>query len=125
MIKPLGTVSPVLRGLRDDTYVFLFSDPLLTELVDVLNQPRIRDKHGLTPEDIEPIVAFILSRGEAVVSKRRITICHDPKDNVFLKVAAEISTNMIVSGDNDLLSLGAFEGIPIAPQVKFYTPFFV
>jgi len=119
VIKPLGTVGPVLRRLRDGAYVLLYSEPLLTELVDVLNQPRIRDKYSLTPEDIKTIVALILLRGETVVPKRRITICRDPKDNMFLEAAADGSANMIVSGDDDLLSLEAFEGIPIATPADF------
>lgn len=119
VIKQLGTVGPVLRCLRDGAYALLRSEPLLTELVDVLNPPRIRDKYGLAPEDIETIMALILLRGEAVVPKRRITICRDPKDNMFLEAAADGSGYMIVSGDDDLLSPETFEGIPIVTPAEF------
>jgi putative PIN family toxin of toxin-antitoxin system len=97
----------------------LYSDPILAELVDVLNRPRIRDKYGLAPEDIETLVALILLRGESVVPTRRITICRDPKDNMFLEVASDGSADMIVSGDDDLLSLETFEGIPITTPSEF------
>jgi putative PIN family toxin of toxin-antitoxin system len=123
VIKPLGTVGPVLRRLRDGDYVLLSSEPILTELVDVLNRPHIRDKYGLAPEDIGTIVALILLRGEAVVPKRRITICRDPKDNMFLEAAAAGSADFIVSGDDDLLDLEAFEGIPIVKPFEFLADF--
>lgn len=59
---------------------------------DNLNRPRIRDKYGLRQDDIETVVALILMRSEAVVPSRRITICCDPKDNVFLEAAADRDT---------------------------------
>lgn len=118
-IKPLGTVGPVLGHLSNGDYVVLYSEPILTELVDVLNRPRIRDKYGLAPEDIETVLGLVLLRGEAVVPKRRITICRDPKDNMFLEAAADGNADMIVSGDDDLLDLGAFEGIPITTPSEF------
>jgi len=119
VIKPLGTVGPVLRRLRDGAYVLIYSEPLLTELVDVLNRPRIKDKYRLAPEDIETIVALILLRGEAIVPRRRITICRDPKDNMFLEAAADGMADAIVSGDDDLLELNDFEGIPIVTPAEF------
>lgn len=119
VIKPLGTVGPVLRRLRDGDYVLIFSEPLLTELVDVLNRPRIKEKYGLAPDDIETIVALILLRGEAVVPTRRITICRDPEDNMFLEAAVDGGADIIVSGDDDLLQIEAFEGIPIVRPGEF------
>jgi len=119
LIKPLGTVGPVLRYLRDGAYVLIYSEPLLTELVDVLNRPRIREKYSLSSEDIETVMALILLRGELVVPKRRITVCRDSQDNMFLEAAADGNANMIVSGDDDLLSLEEFEGIPIITPIEF------
>jgi predicted nucleic acid-binding protein len=59
-------------------------------------------------------VGLVLLRGEAVVPKRRITICRDPKDNMFLEAAADGNADIIISGDDDLLDLGAFEGVPVS-----------
>ena len=119
VIKPLGTVGPVLRRLRDGDYILVYSEPLITEFVDVLNRPRIKDKYGLAPEDIETVVALILLRGEAVVPTRRITICRDPDDNMFLEAAVDGGADIIVSGDDDLLEIEAFEGIPIVTPGEF------
>ena len=51
VIKPRGTVGPVLRQLRNGAYLLLYSDPLLAEMADVLARPRLRAKYGLTSED--------------------------------------------------------------------------
>jgi len=64
-------------------------------------------------------VALILLRGETVVPKRRITICRDPKDNMFLEAAVDGGADDFVGGDDDLLHLEAFEGIPIITPAEF------
>ena len=56
VIMPHGTVDPVLLRLRNGGYAFLYSEGTLTELVDVLNRPRLRDKYGLTDADTRTVV---------------------------------------------------------------------
>ena len=119
LIMPHGTVGPVLLRLRQGDYVLLYAQPLLEELVDVLNRPRIRQKYRLTDRDIETVIGFILLRGEAVVPQEQIAACRDPKDDKFLEVAVSGKADVIVSGDEDLLVLHPFAGIPILPPVAF------
>ena len=119
LIKPQGTVGPVLTRLRDGDYTLLYAEPLLDELVAKLALPRIRDKYHLTDEDVEAVLALILLRGEPVVPQRRITACRDPKDNVVLEVAVAGEADYIVTGDNDLLVLHPFEGVPIVGPAEF------
>jgi predicted nucleic acid-binding protein len=40
-------------------------------------------------------------------------VCRDPDDDAVLALGIAAQADMIVSGDDDLLSLGNFEGIPI------------
>ena len=40
-------------------------------------------------------------------------VCRDPDDDAVLALAIAAKVELIVSGDNDLLSLGSFQGIPI------------
>ena len=119
LIKPNGTVGPVLLCLRHGDYTLLYARSLLEELIDVLNRPRIRKKYGLTDQDIQVVVSLILLRGEALVPDDRITACRDPKDNKLLAVAVAGQADVIVSGDQDLLVLHPFAGIPIVPPVTF------
>ena len=119
LIKPQGTVGPVLQGLRNTDYQLLYSDPLLAELAEVLARPRLRAKYSLTTEDIATVLSLILLRGEPVVPARRIGVCRDPTDNMVLEAAVAGQADAIVSGDNDLLTLNPFEGIPILSPAAF------
>jgi len=111
LIKPDGTVGPVVKALRDAHFVFLYSDALLAELVDVLRRPRLRDKVGLAEADVETIVALVLLRGEPFTPTRRIAACRDPKDDMLLELAVAGRADVIVSGDEDLLVLDPFGGM--------------
>ena len=42
-------------------------------------------------------------------------VCRDPDDDEVLAVALGGRVDLIISGDNDLLALRAYEGIPIVP----------
>ena len=48
-----------------------------------------------------------------------ITDCRDPADNMFLELAVEGQADIIISGDNDLLSLNPFRGIKIITAAEF------
>lgn len=119
LIMPHGTVGPVLLRLRRGDYTLLYAPALLAELVDVLNRPRIRNKYGLSEDDIKTVLRLLLLRGEAVTPTQTITACRDPKDNKFLEIAVAGKADAICSGDEDLLVLSPFEGIPIIPPAKF------
>lgn len=119
LIKPNGTVGPVLSLLRDGRYVLLYSEQLLEELVDVLARPRLRNKYPLSDETVEAMLQLILLRGEKVRPQRKIRLCRDPKDDMFLEVAMAGQAAIIVSGDEDLLTLNPFESIPIVPPRDF------
>ena len=119
VIKPTGSVGPVLERLRDKDYLLIYSEPLLSEFVDVINRPRIRDKYHITAEDISTVVALLILRGREIRSVERIEICRDPKDNMVLEAAIAGEAQVIVSGDEDLLSLDPFRGISIVSPSKF------
>jgi len=119
LIRPNGKTGAILQHLRQGDYVFLYAQPLLEELADVLMRPRIRDKYGVTEDDIKAVLALLLLRGEAVIVKHTITACRDPKDNKFLEVAVAGKADLIVSGDKDLLVLHPFEGISVISPTEF------
>jgi putative PIN family toxin of toxin-antitoxin system len=119
VIKPTGSVGPVLGRLRDEDYLLIYSEPLLSEFIDVINRPRIRDKYHITPEEISTVVALLILRGREIRSVERIEMCRDPKDNMVLEAAVAAEAQVIVSGDEDLLTLDPFRGTPIVSPSKF------
>jgi putative PIN family toxin of toxin-antitoxin system len=119
LIRPRGSVGPVLLRLRMGHYTLLYTQLLLEELVDVLSRPRIRNKYGVTEDDVKTVMALLLLRGEAVSVNQTLTVCRDPNDNKFLEAAMAGKADVIVSGDEDLLVLAPFNGISIISPAEF------
>jgi putative PIN family toxin of toxin-antitoxin system len=116
MIKPTGTVGPVIRRLRDGDYMLVYSQPLIDELLEKLALPRIRQKYHLGEQDVDDLLALIALRGELIAPTRTVKVCRDPKDDMFIEAAIAGNAAVIVTGDQDLLTLKKFE------SVQFITP---
>jgi putative PIN family toxin of toxin-antitoxin system len=119
LLKPKGSVGPVVDLLRDGRYVFLYSDATLNELIDVLGRPRMIHRYGITLADIEALCDLLIRRGEPIQPTFAIAACRDPKDNKFLELAVAGRADVIVTADEDLEVLDPFEGIPMIQPSEF------
>ena len=119
VIKPSGRVGPVLQRLRRREYSLLISRATLDEFTQVIFRPHLRKKYGLTDRVLRSTIRLIVLRSELVHPGRRIAISRDPHDDKFLEVAVGGNADVVVSGDEDLLTLTAFEGIPLIPPSRF------
>lgn len=107
-----GPPARILRACRAGRFSLFTSPQLLEELTRVLAYPKLKviAKH---PE--LPLILEWLHAPERVVFPRRAVeiIKVDPSDNRVLEAAVEAGVEAIISGDEHLLRLGAFEEIPI------------
>jgi uncharacterized protein len=111
---PARIVEAVLAG----ELMLVTSSSLLAELRRVLAYPklakvilegeRLADLVEMSSIVIEPVSVF-----DAV---------EDESDNRVLEAAVDGAADYIVSGDEHLLTLGAFRGIPIVTPSEFVTP---
>jgi len=95
----------------------LLSLAVINELNDVLS----REKFDRYVQEKERIQFLIILVQEAIFVEitETITECRDPKDNKFLELAVSGAATCIVSGDEDLLSLNPFRGIPVITPRAF------
>lgn len=119
LIKPDGTVGPVLKRLRRQNYLFVYSRPMLDELLNKLMLPRIRVKYHLDPDVIQTLLEVIARNGMYVEPTGRISVCRDVKDNMILEAAIAGRADCIVSTDEDLIVLSPYEGIPVVSPAQF------
>lgn len=119
VIRPQGTVGPVILRLRAGAYRLITSQPILEELVDVLARPRIRRKYGVTEAMVAILLDLIALRGLEVRPERAIRACRDPDDDIFLEAAVAGGADFLVTGDGDLLDLDPFETVRIVRPAEF------
>jgi len=119
VIKPRGSVGPIIAALRSRLFMLVLSEPLLRELLSTMALPRIRGKYHLTDEDIRDYVAFLSLHSVMVEPLHTLLLCRDESDNKVLEAALTGGVDFIVTSDEDLLVLDPFEGIRIVPAVRF------
>ena len=95
----------------------LISSATQSELDDVLLRNRF-DRH-LHRERRREFLNLVVQEAELVEISQSITACRDPKDDKFLELPVSGQATHIVSGDNDLLTLHPFRGIPILTPLSF------
>jgi putative PIN family toxin of toxin-antitoxin system len=95
----------------------LISAPTLLELAEVLGRDKL-NKY-LLEEERASFLVELLKEVELVEVSQQVTDCRDAEDNKFLELAISGKADYIVSGDNDLLVLNPFRGIPILTPREF------
>ena len=119
LIRPQGRTGAVLQALKDTRFTLIYSTDILVEIIDVLGREKFRSKYHISPDDIAALIDLIRLRGELVIPSQKLTVCRDPKDDIFLEAALEGKAEYIVSGDFDLLDMKSFENIPILRVAEF------
>jgi putative PIN family toxin of toxin-antitoxin system len=95
----------------------LLSDATFAELSEVLARPRF-DRY-VAREQREQFLVTFLRDATLVQTPGLLQACRDPKDDKFLDLAVHGNASCIVTGDQDLLVLHPFRGIPILTPAQF------
>jgi putative PIN family toxin of toxin-antitoxin system len=115
LIFPGGPPEAFYRLALERRIELVTSRPLLAELGRLLSE-----KFGWEPDRAEGAVGQLIRLAEIVEPGEVVSeIEADPADDRVLVAAAEGKADAIVSGDNHLLALGTWRGIPIHPPAAF------
>ena len=94
-----------------DRGTILLSASLGKEINDVLGRKKFA--HYVTPKEREQFLEALVRESELVEITETVQVCRDPKDDRVLELAINGIASFIVTGDQDLLVLNPFRGIPI------------
>lgn len=100
-----------------DQAEIIISTPVLLELAEVLARDKL-NKY-LTEQERMRFLVALLKESELVEIREQISDCRDPNDNKFLELAVCGNADVLVTGDDDLLVLDPFRGIPILTPRDF------
>lgn len=110
---PPGQVLSLARSGRISIYT---SRVLLDELSEVLRRPKFSPYVKRTGRTVDTLIRdyrrLTLRARNSQLTKQ---VSRDAADDAVLACALAIRAELIVSGDDDLLSLKAFRGIVIVP----------
>jgi uncharacterized protein len=109
----------LLEQVRAGTVSLVSSPALLAELADVIGRAKFDAILNRTGTSRERSLAEVRQLAEVIEPPPLPQpVCRDPDDDQVLALAVAAKVEVIVSGDNDLLSLGSFEGIAIVAPVE-------
>ena len=109
-----GTPRALLEHVRNGTVTLISSQALLAELARVLERPKFDVILLRTNTPRAQSLAEVRQLAEVIDPPPLVQpVCRDPDDDALLALAIAAQADLLISGDDDLLSLGSFEGIPI------------
>lgn len=97
--------------------ILLVSHATMNELADVLSQPKF-DRYVTVRQRIQ-FIRLIVNLAEFVPIVQTVRECRDPKDDKFLEVALNGRADVIITGDQDLLSMNPWREIEILTPVDY------
>lgn len=109
-----GPPYALLEQVRSGELTFISSPELLAELAEVLARPKFDAIVKRSNSSREQMLLQVRMLAEVIDPPPLIKpVCRDPDDDAVLVLAVAAQADLIVSGDEDLLSLQRFEGVPI------------
>ena len=124
IIRPDGHPAQIVKLWRIGLIEVAISPFILEEFEAVVHRPRIQQRYNLSDADIAEYLEVL--RTFAVIVPGTITVNavpNDPDDNIIIACAIEAEVDMITSGDQHLLSLGSYQGVPIIKAVEFLSSY--
>lgn len=112
-----GVASRLVPLWQSRRITVLVSKSILSEYLRVLGYPKFDLGEGEIRDLIEE---ELLPYAEAIVVRRSLpAVCRDPEDMKFLECAVAGRAEYLITGDQDLRSIGSYRGITIATAGEF------
>jgi putative PIN family toxin of toxin-antitoxin system len=120
IISPTGPPRRILMGWQRREFELVVSPTILDEVARTLRQPRIARRYHVTAQDATELGRLLTTRSILLTDVPPIPpTARDPADDHNLALARAGHADHIVSGDDDLLSLGRYADIPIFPPAAY------
>lgn len=125
LLNPHGFPAKLRQSFENGLFVPVVSEPLLLELAEVLSRPRIKDKYGISSNDIEELLVLIEERSDHVMLAGDIAVCRDKNDNFIIETAIKGAAAYLVTRDDDIKfdpTIAAFlskQGIGVYSVARF------
>jgi uncharacterized protein len=118
-IRPSGPPGQIAIALLGQRFELSLSPVIIEEVERALALPKIR-KYLREPKEALRWLADIVAIADLVQDTGKVVgVCRDPADDAVLAAAVEGRVGAIVTGDDDLLALGEYQGIDIVTPRRF------
>ena len=120
-----GMPNQIVKLARSGQITAIVSIEILNELRNTLGYPKLQAQLSRLGETAETLLQAIEEVSVCVMAETVVVPeLRDPKDAIILAAALAGNAEVIVTGDQDLLVLGKFEGVEIVTPVDFLARYF-
>jgi len=121
LLVKVGLPAQILDAWRKRQFILVTSPSIIAEIHATLSYTHIRRKYEVSKEEIDELITLLEQDSLLVPGNTKVinAIAKDPADEKVLVCATEAKVDFIVSGDQHLLDLGIYQGIPILTARQF------
>jgi len=106
-----GKPRALLNTIITKNHKLIVSRKIIEEFVGITAEPRIRKY--VTREEVERFLHNLSAVSKMVPVRTKVKVVRDEKDNPILATAHDGHAHYLVTGDDDLLTLGKFRKVKI------------
>ena len=114
-----GPQRRLIDAWRARAFLLVLGPSQIEEIDDVLRRPRLTRRYPIDPADREALAHLLRTDALTLPSAPREGVCRDADDDALLACAAAAAVPYLVTGDEDLLSVGAHRGVRIVTAREF------
>ncbi|MBI2358534.1 MAG: putative toxin-antitoxin system toxin component, PIN family [Deltaproteobacteria bacterium] len=116
-----GIPHQIIRGAEAGDFVPVTIPAIMDEVREALSRPKFAPRIAALNTSVGELMESLLSIVEVIHEPRlEPVIPQDPDDDKILACAVASRAQWIVSGDNHLLALRRYRGIPIGTPKQFW-----
>jgi putative PIN family toxin of toxin-antitoxin system len=92
----------MLEAVRAGRFTPIVCPLMQRELTVVLTRPALARRYHIRPNLVADIVLLTSQRGRWIPDPEVVSVCRDPRDDIFIAVAVASNADYIVTRDDDL-----------------------
>ncbi|MES0361288.1 MAG: putative toxin-antitoxin system toxin component, PIN family [Anaerolineales bacterium] len=120
IISSKGSPDRIMELWEEERFKVVISPEIIGELGKVIHYPKIQEKYHLPGQYVAQFLELISNQAIVIKPVREITqIKSDPEDDKYLECAVAGGAAYIISGDQHLLRLVEYQGMPILSPAEF------
>ena len=110
-----GNPRKIVEAIVDGAINAYATAEIVDEYMEIIESMIMRKQGKISLSILSPLFSSL----KVIEGKTDIAICRDPDDDKFIECAVDAKALYIVSGDNDLLDIEAYDGIQIITAKEF------
>lgn len=102
LLNPFGFPAKLRSSFEEGRFNVVLSVPMLEELAEVLNRPKIKDKFNINNDDIVKLLILLEEKAEDVSVSGIVAVCRDKDDDLVIETAIKGKAEYLVTRDDDI-----------------------